>query len=241
MDLWGDAPYFYNAIIRSPGGEIIRWNNFRSATPQEFSFIYEKTRILIDYQIVEAMSGAEVIRFRFSDPTEGVWIIRINSEGNVIGGQFDIWLPITDFLSSDTHFLQSDPHTTITEPGYVHSAVTVANYQIVNNSIAPTSGRGFARDNYIVPEIAAPGVDVSTPFGERSGTSVAAAITAGGCAQLMEWAVVRQNDVIANSINIKNYLIRGATRENYLEYPNREWGYGRLNISGVFEFLAGLG
>mgnify|MGYP002508495503 CR=1 FL=1 len=28
-------------------------------------------------------------------------------------------------------------------------------------SIAPTSGRGFARDNYIVPEIAAPGVDAT--------------------------------------------------------------------------------
>ena len=41
--------------------------------------------------------------------------------------------------------------------------------------------------------------------------------------------------------NIKNYLIRGAKRSNSLEYPNMEWGYGALNIEGVFEFLAGLG
>lgn len=241
MDLWGDAPYFYNATIRTPGGELARWNNPRSYIPQEFTFVYEKTRIVIEYQLVESLSGAEVIRFRFSNPTQGVWNIRISSEGNVIGGQFDIWLPISDFLSSDTYFLESSPYTTITEPGYVHSAVTVGGYQISNGSIAAFSGRGYARDNYIVPEIAAPGVNVSTPFGNRSGTSVAAAITAGGCAQLMEWAVVRRNDIMVNSINIKNYLIRGAERDKYMEYPNREWGYGRLDVAGVFEFLAGIG
>ena len=241
MDLWGDAPYFYNATIRTPGGEIARWNNPRSYIPQEFTFVYEKTRIVIEYQLVESLSGAEVIRFRFSDPTQGVWNIRINSEGNTIGGQFDIWLPISDFLTADTYFLEPSPYTTITEPAYVHSAVSVAGYQIINDSIAASSGRGFARDNYVVPDIAAPGVNISTPFGDRSGTSVAAAITAGGCAQLMEWAVVNRNDILANSVNIKNYLIRGAARDGFMEYPNREWGYGRLNVSGVFEFLAGIG
>ncbi|MDE7417786.1 MAG: S8 family peptidase [Lachnospiraceae bacterium] len=241
MDLWGDAPYFYNATIRTPGGEIARWNNPRSYIPQEFTFVYEKTRIVIEYQLVESLSGAEVIRFRFSDPTQGIWNIRINSEGNTIGGQFDMWLPISDFLTADTHFLEPSPYTTITEPSYVHSAVSVAGYQIINDSIAASSGRGFARDNYVVPDIAAPGVNISTPFGDRSGTSVAAAITAGGCAQLMEWAVVNRNDILANSVNIKNYLIRGATRDGFMEYPNREWGYGRLNVSGVFEFLAGIG
>ena len=55
---------------------------------------------------------------------------------------------------------------------------------MINNSIATSSGRGYARDNYVVPDVAAPGVDVSTPFGERSGSSVSAAITAGACAQL---------------------------------------------------------
>lgn len=241
MDLWGNVPYFYNAVIRTPGGETARWNNPRSYIPQEFTFVYERTRLVIEYQLVESLSGAEVIRFRFSDPSQGVWNIRIISEGNRIGGQFDIWLPISEFLSAETYFLQPSPYTTITEPGYVDSAVTVAAYQTSNNSIAASSGRGFARNNAIVPEIAAPGVNVSTPYGDRSGTSVGAAITAGGCAQLMEWAVVNSNDILVNSVNIKNYLIRGAKRDPYLEYPNREWGYGRLDVAGVFEFLAGIG
>ncbi len=241
MDLWGDAPYYYNAMIRTPGGESVRWNNPRSSIPQEYTFVFEKTRLVIDYLLVEQTSGAELIRFRFEDPTPGVWNIRVNSEGNIIGGSFDIWLPITEFLSSETYFLEPSPQTTITGPGYVNGIITVANYQSYNNSIAPSSGRGYSRDNYIVPDVAAPGVNIPTPFGMRTGSSLSAAITAGGCAQLLQWAVVEQNDVLVNSVNIKNYLIRGATRESYLEYPNREWGYGRLDISGVFEFMAALG
>ena len=240
MDLWGNVPYFYNAVIRTPGGETARWNNPRSYIPQEFAFVYERTRVVIEYQLVESLSGAEVIRFRFSDPSQGVWNIRIISEGNTVGGQFDIWLPITEFLLSDTYFLEPSPYTTITEPGYIDSAVTVAAYQTSNNSIAATSGRGFARNNAIVPEIAAPGVDISTPYGSRSGTSMAAAITAGGCAQLMEWAVVNSNDILVNSVNIKNYLIRGAKRDEYLEYPNREWGYGAMNLYRSLDILRQL-
>lgn len=241
MDLWGEAPYYYNVIVRTPGGEGIRWSNPRSPQPQEFTFVFEKTRIIIEYFWVEQASGAELIRFRFIEPTEGVWNIRVNSAGNVAGGCFDIWLPISHFLSSDTYFLEASPQTTITEPAYAEGTITVSNYQSSNVSIAPSSGRGFGKNGLVVPDIAAPGVNVSTPFGPGNGTSISAAITAGGCAQLLEWAVVNQNDLFVNSTAIKNYLIRGADREDYLEYPNREWGYGSLNIAGVFEFLAELG
>ncbi|EOS51828.1 S8 family peptidase [Lachnospiraceae bacterium MD335] len=241
MDLWGEAPYYYNVTVRTPGGEGIRWSNPRSPQPQEFTFVFEKTRIIIEYFWVEHTSGAELIRFRFIEPTAGVWNIRVNSAGNVAGGCFDIWLPISQFLSSDTYFLEASPQTTITEPAYAEGTITVSNYQSSNVSIAPSSGRGFGKNGMIVPDIAAPGVNVSTPFGPGNGTSISAAITAGGCAQLLEWAVVNQNDLFVNSTAIKNYLIRGADREDYLEYPNREWGYGSLNIAGVFEFLAELG
>ena len=89
------------------------------------------------------------------------------------------------------------------------------------------------------PDIAAPGVNVSTIMGFMTGTSMAAAITAGGVAQIMQWAVVDGNNVLADSFTMRNYLIRGAIREAGMSYPNREWGYGRLNIEGVFRFLAG--
>ncbi len=33
---------------------------------------------------------------------------------------------------------------------------------------------------------------------------------------------------------IKSYLIRGAKRQNGVEYPNVSSGYGMLDISGAF-------
>lgn len=240
MELWGEAPYFYNVTIRSPGGETVQWNNPRSVIPQEYSFVFDKTKLVIDSLLSGQESGAQLIRFRFSMPSQGIWNIRVNSQGNTAGGAFDLWLPIKQFITENTYFLEPSPYTTIIEPGYVHNAITVSSYRDSNNSIYSLSGRGYSRDNHIVPDVAAPGVNVSTPFGNITGGCMAAAITSGGCAQLFEWAVINENDILVDSVNIKNYLIRGADRENSIEYPNREWGYGRLNIQGVFEFLAGL-
>ena len=91
----------------------------------------------------------------------------------------------------------------------------------------------------IKPDFAAPGVQVSTVLGKQTGSSLAAAITAGGTAQFMQWAVVQLNALFVSSIEIKNYFIRGAYREPGVTYPNREWGYGRLDVAGTFEALIG--
>ena len=112
-------------------------------------------------------------------------------------------------------------------------------YNDANDSIYVNAGRGFSRDDQIKPDIAAPGVNVSTILGLRSGSSIATAMTAGGVAQILQWAVVEQNDIFVDSESIRNYLIRGARRKDGVEYPNREYGYGFLNIEGVFRFLAG--
>lgn len=38
---------------------------------------------------------------------------------------------------------------------------------------------------------------------------------------------------------IKNMLIRGAGRNTDRTYPNREWGYGTLDVYQAFEVLRG--
>ena len=80
-------------------------------------------------------------------------------------------------------------------------------------------------------------MNVSTIRGTQSGSALAAAITAGAVAQLFQWAVVENRSLYAESRELKSYLIRGAERSDDLSYPNRDWGYGRLQMEGVFESL----
>lgn len=240
MDLWGEIPFLFVVTIRSPGGESVEWINPRIQRPQEFSFVFDKTRLSIEYFIVEQASGAQLIRFRFANPTQGIWTIRVNSANDITRGSFHIWLPMTQFLSEDTYFLEPNPEVTLTEPAYTQRAVTITSYNDMNNSLYGNAGRGFSRDGYPKPDVAAPGVNVSTILGNRTGSSMAAAIASGAAAQILQWAVVERNNIFADSQSVRNYMIRGAVRENTLSYPNAEWGYGRLNIQGVFEFLAGI-
>ena len=115
--------------------------------------------------------------------------------------------------------------------------ITVTTYNSANLSFAIDSGRGFARTGIIRPDLAAPGVNVATVQGPQSGSALAAAITAGAVAQLFQWAVVEKRSLYAESRELKSYLIRGAARSDNLSYPNRDWGYGRLQIEGAFESL----
>lgn len=78
-----------------------------------------------------------------------------------------------------------------------------------------------------------------TLYGNRTGSSLSAAMAAGGIAQFMQWAVVEGNSPLADSREVRNYFIKGAKRMPTLSYPNKEWGYGMLNVLGVFERIRG--
>lgn len=240
MDFWGKPPYVFWASVRSPSGEMIQQINPRIKGPQSFTFVFERTRLSVDYILVEPSSNSEMIRFRFEEPTAGIWSIGIQAEGNVSSAVFDLWLPITQFLQDETYFLRPDPYITLTDPAYTQRAVCATSYNDENDSLYVNAGRGYSRDEQIKPDIAAPGVNISSILGNRSGSSMAAAITAGGVAQILQWAVVEQRDILVDSESIRNYLVRGARRKDRVEYPNREYGYGFLNIEGVFRFLAGI-
>ncbi len=240
LEMWGSIPTLFEASVRSPGGEAIPKFQLGLGQSLTYSFVYEKTKITIDSVVVEQGSGDELITFRFDGPTPGVWNIGVSIVGRPYNAVFHMWLPITDFLTSDTYFLNSSPYTTLTEPSLSRNVLTTSTYDSSNTSFYVNSGRGYARDSAIKPDVAAPGVQVSTIRGTRTGSSMGAALTAGAVAQFMEWAVVEGNARLAEGKEVKNYFIRGAEREQYLVYPNREWGYGRMNINGTFEELAGI-
>lgn len=240
MEFWGSTPDIYNVTIRTPGGETVPPQRLGIGQSITYDFIYERSEVTVSSILVEPVTGEELIVFRIQEPTEGIWNFRISANGKVHNGVFHMWLPIRQFLSSEAYFLEPDPYTTLTEPAMAINTIGVSTYNDQNNSFYIESGRGFSRIGQIRPDFAAPGVNVSTLDGRKTGSSLAAAITAGGVAQFLQWMAVERNNELMESKEVKNFFIRGATRSPELVYPNREWGYGRLNVAGTFDVLAGL-
>lgn len=239
-ELWGSVPAKHAISIRTPGGESTPKVDFREQNSREFVFIYERTRVQVDHVLVEAGSGEELIFFRFINPTPGVWTIQVTISSNSAGNCFHIWLPISEFLQSGTYFLRPSPYTTLTEPSNVREVITTTTYNDANNSFWAESGRGYTRTGRIKPDICSPGVNLSTILGRRTGSSMAVALAAGASALFLEWAVVEGHQPRVESRELKNYLIRGAERSPGEDYPSREWGYGRLDLMGTFNVLAGV-
>lgn len=238
LEMWGNLPDVINVSIRTPGGETvpeIRLNIRQSVT---FDFVYERSRVTVDSFLVEASSGEQLLLFRVQAPTPGIWTFRVSSTGEVHNGEFDMWLPIKEFVSGEVYFLNPTPYITLTEPAMAADILSVSSYNAENDSFYIESGRGFDRSGGIRPDLAAPGVNISTISGRNTGSSLAAAVTAGAVSQFMQWAVVENNNEFASGREIKSYFIRGAVREPGVTYPNREWGYGRLNLEQTFEVLA---
>lgn len=240
LELWGNVPDVFTVSVRSPGGETIPAIRLGVRDVITYSFIYERTRIAVAGDLVEPASGEELVLLRVQAPTPGIWTFQVEASGEIHNGEFHMWLPITQFMNAEAFFLKPTPYITLTEPAMAADVISVSTYDASNNSFYISSGRGFTRTGAIKPDFAAPGVNISVIRGRQTGSSLAAAITAGAVAQFMQWAVVDGNNPFVESREIKNYFIRGASRSFDLTYPNREWGYGRLNVAGIFDALIGV-
>ena len=157
---------------------------------------------------------------------------------------FHLWLPVRGMISDETYFLESSPEFTITSPGDAKDGMTVTAYQHQDNSLYIQAGRGYNTENVVKPDFAAPGVGILTAsigagrlFAEATGTSLAAAQSAGIAALLFEWALIRGNEPYFTGNSVKNYLSRGAVRDGEMQYPNPAWGYGRVDLYHTFELL----
>lgn len=241
MELWGNRIDIYSVVLRTPGGERTPVIDFRNPVDNEYDFLFDRTRIYTGLSLVEKRSGNELIFFQFENPSPGIWSIIVTpseQSGVQSSGRFHLWLPITEFIDGEARFLEPSPDVTLTEPSNAKNVITISAYNGLNGSWFSESGRGFTANSTIKPDLTAPGVQVSTVLGNRSGSSMAAALSAGCAAQFMEWAVIDGYAPYAESRTVKSALIRGAVRESNIVYPDRRWGYGKLNISGAFEALA---
>lgn len=241
VELWAGSPELYAVAIISPTGEQMKKVSLRTGSSETFRFLFEGTSVTVDYRIETKEAANQLIYLRFVSPTRGLWIVRVYPE-NVVSGIYNMWLPMVQMTAGNVIFLRSNPDTTLTSPSNARQVITVGGYNASNGSIFTDSGRGYTASGEIKPDFAAPAVNVYGPglrnnYINFTGTSAAAAITAGGVAQVMQWALVEQNDPTLSNAGIKNILIRGTARTNERSYPNREWGYGALDVYGAFNGL----
>lgn len=233
-ELWGEVPQSFSVSFRTPLGETYPRIPITLQGNDRISFVLENTVIYVNYDLSQPVSGHQLILMRFVDPTPGIWNIYVypNKPGSL---DFHMWLPITEFNNPNVRFLTPNPYTTLTTPSPTDTVISVAAYDALTNSLYPNSGRGFTVTGDIKPDLAAPGVNVTAPgpgdsYIPVTGTSAAAAITAGACALLTEWGLKRNPPVYFSVQQIKIYLIRGCRQFEGLVYPNREWGYGALDL-----------
>ena len=241
MEFWGEPPEIYGLSIQSPTGEILEVSSSIGSRTQELSFVFVETKVYVNYILIERQTGYSLVYIRFFHPASGIWKIftQARNRQNV---QFHMWLPVEGLISQDTYFLEPSPYTTVTAPGDARNSITATAYQHRDGSIYIAAGRGYTPDGMITPHLAAPGVNVKVPlvrggFGTRSGTSISAAQTAGIAALLFEWAIIRDNQPFFTGSGVKYYLQRGARREENMQYPNPEWGYGKVDLYHTFELL----
>lgn len=227
--------------VISPTGESSSIIESKIGQSQYYKFVFTNTEMMVKYSTPDHFTGHEIINIAFNNIKPGIWTFQLIGY-YIANGRYDIWLPPKVTLPENTIFLESDPYNTLTVPSTAINVVTVAYYG-EGNSLIASSGKGYNANNFINPNLATIGMNVLTiqPLGgvtTFSGSSAATAIVAGACALLLEWGVVKGNDTTMYSKKIISYLTYGAYRNELYRFPNRETGYGDLDLLGTFNVIS---
>ena len=225
-----------SAGVTSPTGEAVPRVSFQSGLEYSNQLVLENTRITLRY----FRDNNNNVIVSFKNATQGIWNIILYGD-LIINGEYWAWLPITGQISPTVEFLRPTPEYTTVIPSTALRAIKCGAYNSKDQSLLVSSSWGPTRLFRIAPDFVAPGVDVKgiypTGYGTMTGTSVAAAITAGIAALLFEWGIVNGNKPAMDSDLIRSYLISGCQRESNLAYPNIQWGFGKVNLYGTFEVI----
>lgn len=228
VELWCLPPERVEVTVQSPTGEISPLGTSLAPENITYTYLFERTRVEIDYRDVGISNRDQLVFIRFEKPVEGIWTINVYPKYTFFG-EFHMWLPAEGLLGADVVFLEPNPDNTITTPGDAKSVITVGGFDVLRKSVFLETGRGYNIDGTIKPDFLAPCEE-----NRFLGTSVAAGITAGAAALCLQWALEREGTEAINGVDIRDFLIRGCTRREDTVYPNTLEGYGNLNLYESF-------
>lgn len=226
-ELWAVEPDLFTIELISPAGEVIPRIPGRGSFIRRYSLYFEGGTVDIQSNLYDQSVGTQGIWMRFAGTPAGIWRIRVYAEGE-FSGAYNIWLPVTPFLSAEVIFLRPDPYVLICDPGAAREVLTFTAYDVVRDALYTSASYGYTADGRIKPDIAAP-----QGTGLYAGTGMAAAFGAGSAALVFEAAIRREEYIILDTMVIRRLFIAGAERDS-MEYPNRGWGYGKLDVYGAF-------
>lgn len=234
LELWGRSSELFAVSVISPTGEVMPRVPVFNGQQQRQRFLLENTTVVVNYQLGGVRSREQLIHIDFETPKEGLWIVEVFAY-RVLDGNFNMYLPISEFLEKEVSFIRSNPEMTLTVPSGAEFPMAVGGYNAVTGGAYIDSGRGYSPEGVIKPDYVAPAVEVFTKnqFGQTdrmTGTSAATAVAAGAAALLLEWNISFMDNRTVNSIEIRNQIVNGARQMENQLYPNREEGYGRLDI-----------
>nr|WP_304579132.1 S8 family peptidase [uncultured Acetatifactor sp.] len=248
VQLWKNYCDTYRIFLRSPGGQETQLPEMINGG--KYTLTLEQTQILVYFGKPAPYAVAEEIYFEMLPEgrnyiNSGVWTIRLEPL-QVVTGRYYFYLPSAVVRAAGTGFYQSTPEVTLTIPSTAAKVISVGAYDSTYEAYADFSGRGYADANRTIgvvaaglakPDLAAPGVGIIAPdiyggYRPVTGTSFATPIVAGSCALLMEWGIVRGNDVFLYGEKVKAYLRAGARAlRGETAYPNSRVGWGGLCVS----------
>ena len=243
--VWNTVADRLSVSVRSPSGELVGRVPARPGTAlaADVKLVLEAARVQIEYHFPMEGSGGQLSIIRILGATPGVWTIELHGD-ILLNGSYQVWLPMSGFVSPTVEFLAATPENTITCPATAVGVICCGAYDSNSKSLYAKSSRGPAWDSRVLPDLTAPGVGVGGiyPYGPglMSGTSAAAAGLAGVCALLLQWGVREGNDPAMGTYQIRAYLIRGCLRRSDMTYPNNQWGYGSVQLMQTFHLMREL-
>lgn len=245
LELYAEAQGDLQVYLISPNGETSPLLTDTVNATGSIPFLFDRTTVETEWDSFLRTETLQRLQLRFRNPSAGIWRLRLVSKERV---KVDLWLPIEPFLEKETYFLAPDPEVTLCEPANASRLLAVGGYSVESGSPAAFSGRGYTANGRRQPSVLAPAVDMIGPFYDGgyiagNGTSAASAFASGCVALLFEYMELYRGTRWYSPLNtllVRNLFSMGANRQDGITYPNPVYGYGMLNLLGVFEFLRNL-